>query len=161
MKIDALQDKIVTLLAAAFPSDLVVAAPSTKVSAGETTGNNSRKKVEERMETALATRGLCWAVSPLLNGRGSGGGGTSAAVRCYVKALLRTNPEVNGNGTTGAGIEPVAAIRTAITAVLAFRENGNKKFSISEDEDCLELVEDAKDAGLLCWRLTFTYVVQV
>ena len=162
MKLDALQDKVVTLLTAAFPYDLVVAAPSTKVSAGETTGQNSRKKVEERMETALATRGLCWAVSPMLQGRQvNGAGGRSASIRAYVKALLRTNPEVNGNGTTGAGTEPVAAIRTAVAAVLAHAETGNRKFALSEDEDCLELVEDAKDPGLLCWRLTFTYVVQI
>lgn len=162
MKLDALQDKIVTLLTAAFPSDLVVAAPSTKVSAGETTGQNSRKKVEERMETALASRGLCWAVSPMMQGRQvNGAGGRSASLRAYVYALLRTNPEVNGNGTTGAGTEPIAAMRTAIAAVLAHAETGNRKFALSEDEDPIELVPDGKDAGLLCWKITFTYVVQV
>ena len=91
----------------------------------------------------------------------NGAGGRSASIRAYVYVLLRTNPEVNGNGTTGAATEPLAAIRTAVAAVLAHAETGNRKFALSEDEDCMENVPDSKDAGLLCWKLTFTYIVQI
>jgi len=147
MKLDALQTKLVTLLTAAFPAETVVA-------------DYGRKATEKEMEEALSTRGVCFSVSPLLKGRANGAGGRSAAVRAYVSVLIRTNPEVNG-GTGGAGLDPVTAIGTAITAVLAYAEAGNRKFSLAEDLDCLDSVPDSKDAGLLCWQLTFTYIVQV
>jgi hypothetical protein len=161
MKLDALQDKLVTLLTAAFPNELVVASPTTKVADGAQNGPSGPTQSEKRMETALSTRGVCFAVSPLMHGKGSGAGGSSAAVRAYNYVLIRTNPQVNGNGSTGANLEPVSAMMTAISAVIAYREAGNRRFSISEDEDCIELVPDSKDAGLMCWQLTFTYTVQV
>jgi hypothetical protein len=162
MKLDALQEKLVTLLTAAFPAELVVASPTTKVADGAQNGDDSPREAEKRMETALATRGVCFALSPLMQGRQVNGAvGRSASIRAYNYVLIRTNPQVNGNGTTGAGVEPVATMRTAITAVLAYQETGNRRFALSEDEDCIELVPDSKDAGLLCWQLTFTYIVQV
>jgi hypothetical protein len=148
MKLDALQDKLVTLLATAFPNELVVA-------------DYGRKATEAEMEASLATRGVCFSVSPMLTGKqNNGAGGRSASIRAYVKVVLRTNAEVNGSAT-GANLEPIATLRTAITAVLAYAETGNRKFALSEDEDCIEHVPDSKDAGLLCWQLTFTYTVQV
>jgi len=145
MKLDALQAKIVTLLTAAFPAEEVVA-------------DYGRKATEKLMETALSTRGVCFAVSPLLMGtQVNGAGGRSASIKASLSVLLRTNPEVNA---TGADIEPIATIRTLIAAVLAHQETGNRRFALDEGT-CIEHVPDSQDAGLLCWKVTFTYVVQV
>lgn len=147
MKLDALQTKLVTLLTAAFPNDLVVA-------------DWCRKDTEASQEAALAGRGVCIAVSPLLKAPViNGDGGPSSALRAHVVARLRTNP-VNNGKPTGANLDIITGIQTAIHAVLADR-TGPKRFALATDGDAVVLAPEEKDTGLLSYDITFTYVVQV
>lgn len=146
MKLDALQTQLVTLLAAAFPNDTVVA-------------DFGRESTERIQEKALATRGLCWAVSPLMRAIPvNGSGGRSVALRATVVCQLRTNPDVNASAT-GAQAEPVEAICDGIAAVLAYATPGNKRFSLAEDGDAVSYVEN-EDEGLLSWNVRFNFTVQ-
>ncbi len=148
MTIDGIQTKVVELLAAAFPSDLVVA-------------DYCRKETEAQQEAALAARGICWAVSPLLKATVTSAGGKSAALKATVVARLRTNPTANGKAVTGANKDPLVAIREGIVAVLAWKEVGQSCLMLSDDSDAIELAPEASDSGLLSWDVRFQYQVKI
>ena len=147
MTLDALQTKLVELLSTAFPDDYVVA-------------DWMRRDTDAEQERALATRGFCIAVSPLLRAPLlNGEGGKGSALRAHIIARLRTNPVTNSK-PTGAGFEPLVAIQTAIAAVLSDR-TGPKRFALATDGDAVVLAPEKEDTGLLSFDITFTYVVQV
>lgn len=144
MKLDALQTKLVTLLTAAFPNDIVVA-------------DWCRKETEAQQEAALATRGVSIAVSPMLRAVPvNGDGGKAVALKAYLAVRLRTNP-VNNDKPTGAQKEPVLACLDIIAAILADR-TGPKRFALGEDG--VTFCAENEDAGLLSYDISFTYVVQ-
>lgn len=147
MKLDDLQTQLVTLLAAAFPTYTVVA-------------DLGREETEKAQESALATKGLVWAVSPLIRAVPlNGSGGRSVALRATLVCRLRTNPVANAS-PTGAQVEPLSVICDGIAAVLAYAAPGNKRFSLAEDGDAVAFVSDAENAGLLSWDLRFNFTVQ-
>lgn len=147
MKLDTLQSQLVTLLTSAFPTYTVVA-------------DLGRDETEKAQESALATKGVVWAVSPLMRAVPiNGSGGRSVALRATVVCRLRTNPVTNAS-ETGAQVEPLSAICAGITAILAYAAPGNKRFSLAEDGDAVAFVADAENAGLLSWDIRFNFTVQ-
>lgn len=111
-------------------------------------------------EAALATKGVVVVVSPCLALRRKSDNRVTYDARALYAVHIRSNPAVNLNGTTGAGLNLHSAVTACIGAVITAHRDPPKTFDAVKASDSMaDYVEE--DSGLYTYSLTFEAVVRV
>lgn len=144
---------------AGYQSSIAAALAADSFFAGVAVLIDDGKKLKGQ-EVALSTKGLVLVVSPVITLRRADDARKELNCVAVYAVHLRSNPEVNLNGTTGAGIDLHEAIGACIRSVItAHRDPSGTREFVRAAGSLAEMT--AEDSGLLTYSVLFEASVQM